>query len=494
MLCVMQKLRAPTWQDVVLLIALLLLALELAAGLAHYASLAGSAISFHYPLDYGEGPVLDQTMKLAQGINPYLQGIHTPPYNIANDPPLFQWVQVPFALAGGPAYGYGRALSLLSTLASALFIALIVHRLTGDVMASVIPALLFFTFPHIAYWSLFNRVDTLALALSLAALYAVVRRPDQRVAIIGAAALFIASIFTRQSYLLAGPFTACCYLLYLKQRRQAAVLAGIVAGATIGVAGVLAVLTQGGFLFHTVTANANPWISYIAVDYYINLVVNTPLLLVGALLFLVLERTGERTQSWPFVLIYLTFAALAGLGVGKVGSNLNDLYELVAALCMVAGALVAWLAPLPVLRILAVIALAAQVSGLREWTEERYTGKITARISTAREIAQLNAMAAQPEPLLADEFMGLMPLNRKPIEIQPFEFNMLNIAGMWSEADLIARIQRREFKTIALYEPIGGESAMIVTRWPKTVRDAIYANYEMKDRLAENLIYLPKSP
>jgi hypothetical protein len=37
-----------------------------------------------------------------------------------------------------------------------------------------------------------------------------------------------------------------------------------------------------------------------------------------------------------------------------------------------------------------------------------------------------------------------------------------------------------------------GQPATIVTRWPKPVREAIYANYEMTDRLAEALIYTPK--
>lgn len=75
----MQKLRAPTWQDIILLIALLFLALELAAGMAQYTSLAGQSISFPYPLDYGEGPMLDQTLKLAQGINPYQPDINSTP-------------------------------------------------------------------------------------------------------------------------------------------------------------------------------------------------------------------------------------------------------------------------------------------------------------------------------------------------------------------------------------------------------------------------------
>jgi hypothetical protein len=139
-----------------------------------------------------------------------------------------------------------------------------------------------------------------------------------------------------------------------------------------------------------------------------------------------------------------------------------------------------------------VVALAAQVSGLREWTQERYVGQITAKMTTEREIAQLNAIAAQPEPMLADEFMGLMPINRKPIEVQPFEFNMLKLAGLWSDEALVSRIQRQEFKTIALYLPIGGDSNLIMTRWPKTVRDAIYEHYDLQGRLAENLIYVPK--
>lgn len=488
----MQKLRAPTWHDILLLIALLFLAFELVAGLVQYLGVAGAAIRFPYPLDYGEGAVLDQTMKLARGINPYHADLSAPPYNVTNYPPLFQALQVPFALADGPAFWYGRALSVLSAIAAAVFIALIVNQLTGDVLAAVIAALLFFVFPHTALWSMYNRVDTLALALSLAAVFVVVRWPDQRAGIFIAAALFTAAIFTKQSYLVAGPLAALVYLWQLKLRRQGLLLIGVIAGASLVIAGLLMLLTQGGFFTHTITANANPWVSYLALDYFINFVVNTPLLLVGVLMFLMLERTGERTRSWPFVIAYLLAGALAGLAAGKIGSYVNYLYELVAAMCIAAGALIAWLSSLPLLRVIAVVALAAQVNGLHEWTQERYMGQVTGKIAAEREIAQLNTLAAQPEPMLADEFMGLMPINRKPIEIQPFEFNMLNIAGVWNEDALIQRIERREFKTIALYVPMGGDAGLMTSRWPQTVRDAIYANYVMQGRLAENLIYVPK--
>jgi hypothetical protein len=84
-----------------------------------------------------------------------------------------------------------------------------------------------------------------------------------------------------------------------------------------------------------------------------------------------------------------------------------------------------------------------------------------------------------------------MPLSDKRIFLQPVEFLQLGERGLWSDAYLIDQINRRAFPMIALYEPLG-QPAFIVRRWPKSVRDAIYANYEMTGRLAETLIYTPR--
>ena len=95
--------------------------------------------------------------------------------------------------------------------------------------------------------------------------------------------------------------------------------------------------------------------------------------------------------------------------------------------------------------------------------------------------------------ILADEFMGLLPLHGRRIYLQPSEFTQLQEQGRWSDAQLIAQINQRDFPIIALYEPTFSDTEpLIVQRWPKAVRDAIYANYEMRERLADVLVYRPK--
>jgi hypothetical protein len=43
-------------------------------------------------------------------------------------------------------------------------------------------------------------------------------------------------------------------------------------------------------------------------------------------------------------------------------------------------------------------------------------------------------------PVLADEFMGLIPLSGKTLAFQPFEFKQLVAGGLWDEAPFINEI------------------------------------------------------
>ncbi|MGH3145956.1 MAG: hypothetical protein ACRDTR_09170, partial [Rubrobacter sp.] len=69
------------------------------------------ALAFPYPLNYGEGPLLEQAVKLAGFQNIYEADLTAPPYVISNYPPLFSLVQAPFVWSFGPAFWYGRAIS-----------------------------------------------------------------------------------------------------------------------------------------------------------------------------------------------------------------------------------------------------------------------------------------------------------------------------------------------------------------------------------------------
>ena len=96
-----------------------LLVLSLLRGLWLLATTDARAIAFPYPVDYGEGQLLYQVMRLSrfEGIYPPLSG--QLPHTIANYPPVYPLLQVPLAWLFGPALWYGRALSLLGALATA---------------------------------------------------------------------------------------------------------------------------------------------------------------------------------------------------------------------------------------------------------------------------------------------------------------------------------------------------------------------------------------
>ncbi len=155
--------RKLTFSSVVLTLAVLVLLWQVGAVIFNYARLADLALNFRYPIDYGEGPLLDQTLRLADGENLYKNDFSVPPYTISNYPPLFLLVQVPFAKIFGAAFWYGRGISFVSALITAVLIGLTLYTLTGNWLAAGTGGLLLLAFPYIQFWSLLNRIDTLAL-------------------------------------------------------------------------------------------------------------------------------------------------------------------------------------------------------------------------------------------------------------------------------------------------------------------------------------------
>lgn len=480
-----------TFTGVLYAIALVVLAWQLGSALMLYGQTAASAVRFPYPLDYGEGPILDQVMRLARFENIYRADLSQPPYTVSNYPPLFLLLQTPFAWIDGPAYWYGRVLSLVSALVAALFLGLTVHRLTGDIAASVISGALLLAFPYLLYWSALNRVDTLALALSWAGLYAVVRWPDRRRGLVLAVILFAAAVFTKQTYALVGPGTALIWLLQGKHYRQAARFAGGLAGVCLAVFLLLNLATGGGFFLNIVTANANR-VSHVGfMANATGLFLNAWILVMGAIGFLVVERWWYPTRTWPLVLPYTMMAAATILLAGKAGASVNYLYEPAAALCLAAGAVVAWPGRSYLLKTAAILLLALQVSGLVSWSRGDFLPLIRNKLFDEVEVAQLAQMVREAGgPVLSDEYMGLSPLAGQPIPYQPFEFAQLQSAGLWSPDLLIDAIEQKDFPIIVLYEPSFGPP-MIVSRWTPEIRDAIWQNYHSVENLAGAWVYLP---
>lgn len=480
-----------TLPGIILSLALLLLVARLSISLFEYARLARAALAFPFPLDYGEGPILDQTLRLAQFENIYRNSFASPPYTVSNYPPLFQLIQVPLARIVGPAFWYGRLISILSAVSAAALIGLILNTLTGDRIAAAMGGLTLLAFPYLLQGSVLNRVDALALALSLGGLYGTVRWPSHRQGPWVAGLLFTAAAFTSPRYVLAAPFTAFVWLWYLEHRRQAFRLAAIVVGSCVVLFLSLNLITQGGYYLNTVMANLTSFSWYPVAGSLLNLYLHAGYLAVGCLVFIIIERLGEATRSWPLVMPYCLGAAFMTLTVGMDNSSANDLFEAAAALCLASGALIAWAGESYWLKALLVFVLAAQINILIDWSRQDYIPALMNKVADTREVEQLAEYVHQAGgPILADEYMGLIPLDGRRLYFQPFEYKQLQAANLWSEDPLVDSIQREAFSVILLYEPLDWNA--ISVRWTEEVRNTIYAHYKLEDTLARTFVYRPQ--
>ena len=136
------------------------------------------------------------------------------------------------------------------------------------------------------------------------------------------------------------------------------------------------------------------------------------------------------------------------LTVGMANSSANDLFEAVAALCLASGAFIAWAGESYWLKALLVFVLAVQINVLIDWSRQDYIPALMNKVTDTREVEQLAEYVQEAQgPILADEYMGLIPLAGRRLYFQPFEYKQLQAANLWSEAPLIASIQREEFSS-----------------------------------------------
>ena len=450
-------------------------------------------VAFPYPVDYGEGPILDQVMRAARFENIYQKNLSGLPFTISNYPPLYILAQVPFAWIAGAAYWYGRGLSFLSVLAAGLLIGLTLYTLTKNWLAGVVGGLMLTTMPYILHWAPFSRVDLLALGLSWAGLFVVTRWGQTKKGLIWGAALLTAAVFTRQSYGLAAPMAAFVFLLSEKPRKRALVLAGwALAFGVVGLA-VVMVTSRGGFFFNIVTSNVNKFVWQTVEDYANKMWDKMPVLIVACGLFLV-GAVWFKVKAWWLAAPYLLGAAASAVTIGKAGSNVNYLYELSAAFALIAGAYVGmpgkkvWWLRIPIL-----LALAWQVNAVYDWARTDYYQNVMNRVDhEGAQIGELLKVVQQADgPVLADEFMGLVPLGGKQLVFQPFEYRMLSLAGAWDQQPMVDAIRSKEFAVILLYDTPYWNSRG--ERWTEEQNLAIEANYIKAGRYADTLIYIPYS-
>ncbi len=443
------------------------------------------ALTHRYPLDYGEAPLLDQAMRLAAGGALYRAELSSPPYTISNYPPLYVMLLAPFVKLFGPSFFFGRLLSALGAWISAALLGWMVHLHTRDRLAAATTGLLFLALPYVVHWSSLLRVDLLALALSLGALALLVHRPDGRWSFRAAVVLLVGAIATRQTYALAAPLAACAWL-FVRDRRRALQLAALVGGTSLAGFALLNGLTHGGFYFNIVTANVNEFDPRRLAWNLGRLLETAPVLLCasGVALFLL----PRRNPLWPLAAPYAVGAACSALTIGKIGSNVNYLLEFCAAMSLATGLVVAWSRKawgLAGMRVVLFVVLIGQTGHLLRTTHDEFAVGLMGRRASAAELRQLETLVLSTTlPVLADEYMGLLTLQRRPIGFQPFEMTQLARMGRWDQSRFLERLRGQEFAYIILYR-----RPWVSERWTPEMRQAMADAYVPACVLAENEVY-----
>ncbi len=456
-----------------------------------FARHAATGLNYPYTLNYGEGPLLDQAIRLARGENIYRADLELPPYTITNYPPIYVLAQTPFIGAFGAALWYGRLITLLSTLIAALCIGLIARAITRDNVAGLAAGLAFPAIPYVFHWSILARIDALALAFSLLGLLLIAQQPRKMWALIGAALLLTLAAYTRQSYLLAAPLAAFVWLWTQISFQRAVGFAVLVGCLVIGVFVLLVVATQGGIFFHIVTANVNR-LDFALVEFYaLEMTQALPIFLIGAGAYLLIGAAGGR-PAWWLVAAYLAGSTGAALTISKIGSDVNYLWELCAALCLAFGALIGMFARWQwgfIARALLLIALAAGIVMAADFSASKYQPIMEARVRDPERMDRLiETIRANDAPILADEAMALLALNGKPLLFQPFEFSELARAGVWNEAPFIEALERGDYPLVLMYQPALNPELRF-ERWTEAMLRAINDYYRPAFQAAEITVY-----
>lgn len=482
---------------------------------------AGMALSHRYPLDYGEAPLVNHARRLIRGQNIYQPTLDDPPYLIANYPPLYIIAIAPFVALFGPNFWAGRAISIACALATAFFLGRIVtlHAERSHPQkrrVALVAGGLFLAIPYVVGWSSLARVDLLALALSTAALYTVSREPVPVTwrDLMPTALLLIGAAYTRQSYGLAAPLAAFVWLWHRQGRGTAFKLAALVGGGGLTLLLLLTLITQGGFLFHIIAANVNPFEWGTVAHHWRELRASAPIMLTFAGAYVILGLTSMRPKAWLLLTPYLLGALLAAVTIGKVGSNINYLLELSAALSLVMGNLLEmWCAPVdatpnnhravgipspaphkkwrPYLHTGLSLLIIIQIGWLMQATLRGPAQGLKAHLKPKSSLEDLDWIVAHADaPILADEYMGMLTLQDRPLYMQPFEITQLANAGQWDQTKLLAEIREQKFSLILIHHFMNWP--VYKTRWTPEMLDAVTDNYVALHFLATTLVFKPR--
>ena len=172
--------------------------------------------------------------------------------------------------------------------------------------------------------------------------------------------------------------------------------------------------------------------------------------------------------------------------------------EFSAALSLAGGAALAatfqwkrWYVRLP-LHLVVIGLLAYQCNVLVGLTRKNYDSHLTDRVTHLADITAIYQIVQDAQgPVLADEYMGLIPLAGKQLYFQPFEFKQMADNKIWDEAPFLDEIFNHKFDAILWYEPASWKE-FITARWTSSQIAVVLIAYDKVEKIGDVSVYRPK--
>jgi hypothetical protein len=493
---------------------------------AAYVAALPYSFTIPYTREYAEGYVLHHATHWTHLYTP----IEQIPYMVTNYPPLYYVLTgLLNAVVPSPFYA-GRIISVVSSIGTALLLALLVRAYAGDDRRVLLgPWLAFGLFlgaPAVQAWGTVARVDLLGVFLSVAALYwYVTYAGPRRRQMLGAGCLCLLALYTKQSYVWA-PAAIFFTELWHRRLRAATSFAVGLSATGLGILGSLSVLTDGRIWRHLVTYNSNAYSVGRARVWLLEkfFPVHFPLLVIGIAMVTLIatrryrrggwrqgagtHRQGDGTTSctdWqngsnllsPVLVVYLAGGVANAIMVGKFGGWVNYFVHLNAALALATGVLtveVIRMADRKRAIVLGVVLFGAvALQGALFYQPAGYTDASDLAEADNAPPAVARLIDQADDPVLSSD-PGLLVHNRQDVVYKPSLFAQLQREGKWNGRNLRGQLRSGEFDYVVLRFPI--DDANHPRRgwgWTDTQLQLLNRHYRLTEQVGSYWVYAPKS-
>jgi hypothetical protein len=113
------------------------------------------------------------------------------------------------------------------------------------------------------------------------------------------------------------------------------------------------------------------------------------------------------------------------------------------------------------------------------------------KLSQRDELDELMRVVRQTDGVvLADEDMGLLALEGRPLYIQPFEATQLARGRVWDQRPFLAAIDRQAFSAILIFRI--PQIELEKDRWTPEMLAEIERRYQVVRRIGNTYVYRPK--